>query len=521
MIKRILFAISVLTICATAISARPRLIVTIAIDGLQPDHIATLNNNFERGGLRKLTGGIAMPWAQSNYIANDVVVDYASLMTGSTPRYHGITSNRYYNFVEDDLVSIIYDGRFHGINSALSVSPMRLASTTLADIVKLNNPKSKVYAVALDADNALIFGGHAADGAIWLDDETAQLATTNFYKNGLPTWATKINQSYTISNYLAYEWRPLHEIGTYKFAPQSFEKEVFSAPNDNLQLSEQVYRFKHAPFVNTLMKDLAIRAMRDEKMGIDAATDFLMVQFSVKLPNEQGNALLSAEKEDMYLRLDHDVRLLLDAIDLSVGLDNTLIVVVAGNEEPYSLKNLSQQNIVTEKFNAKRAMALLNSYLMAIYGQGRYVSDYHNGNIYLNKTFIDKQKIDRNELEQHVAQFMTEFQGVQEAYTSSEIKLAAAAGNDELSRIHNSAFRGTSGDVIFTLKTGWAEVNERGEIINASRARNITMPVYFYSENLPNKTLTSGVKIIDIVPTICNLLQLPMPNAATGDIIAW
>lgn len=520
-LKLLILTIGLVWTCGiVAQSARPRLVVTIAIDGLQHDLLAALSDRFDKGGFRRLTEGLVLPATQCRYVSGGAVADFASLLTGSWPFYHGIIGEQRYDFLEDNLVPIVYDGRYHGINSAQNVSPKQLAATTLADAVKLNQPKAKVYAIALGATNAVVFGGHAADAAIWLDDETGRLATTDFYERGLPFWADKVNQSPTLANYLRYEWRPLFELGTYKYPAAAANETAFTQPDERQSLSEQIYRFKHSPFVNTLMKDLAIRAVRDEKMGIDAFTDFLLIEFTVKLPREQGNALLSAEKEDMYLRLDKDLRLLFDAIDLSVGLDNTLIVVAGTAEESYSLRHQARNGIVGGEFNAKRSMALLNAYLMAIYGQGRYVSGYAAGHIYLNKSFIDKQHIDRAELERHVAQFMTEFQGVHNAYTSTEIKLASGGGNDELSRIRNSAFKTTCGDVVFTLLPGWVEVNDRNEIVGLSNVCNANVAVYLLGGGVPQR-MVPAADITDIAPTICTLLQIPWPNAAVGRVLSW
>lgn len=493
----------------------PRLVVMVAIDGLQPNHLAALSHKFDKGGLRLLGDGLSVPAAYCNYANGGSVADFASLATGSVPFYHGVVGTQRYDVVEDNLVPIFHDGRFHGINSNLNLSPRQMATTTLADVIKLTDDGCRSYAVALDADHAIAFGAHTADAAIWLDDETGRLATTDFYGQGLPTWAAKVNQSHVIDNYLLYEWRPLYDIGTYRNAPLSADKQVFSAPDASQTLAQQVYRFKHSPFVNTLMKDLAIRALRDEKLGIDSRLDFLMVEFSVKLPNEQGSAFLSAEKEDIYLRLDKDLRLFLDAVDLSVGLENTLLVFVGSDQENDALRRLSKAQVPNGQFNARRAMALLNSYLMAIYGQGRYVNGYAARNIYLNKTFIDKQNIDRHELERHVAQFMTEFQGVHNAYTSDDMKYAPVCSTDELAKIHNSAFKNTCGDVVFTLLPGWLEVNDRNEPIGVSSRQSVTLPVYIVGNGVPKKTVADALAI-DIVPTVCTLLHLPLPNGCIG-----
>ena len=204
-----------LTWSLSAQTKKPRLVVTIAIDGLQNDHLSTLSNSFEKNGFKLLMNGTVIPQNYCNYSGNGTNTDYASLLTGSIPYYHGIVGDKRYHLVEDNVVSILFDGRFQGINSDLTISPKQLATTTLADMIKLNNPQSKVYAMALTAEHAVILGGHVADGAIWIDDKTGKLATTNFYTKGLPAWADKVNISQTIDNYLQYEWRPLWGLESY------------------------------------------------------------------------------------------------------------------------------------------------------------------------------------------------------------------------------------------------------------------------------------------------------------------
>ena len=520
MIKQILCLVATLLVVTLSAqnTKKPQLVVTIVIDGLQADHLSTLSNNFEKNGFKRLLNGTYIPQVHCNYSSSGSPADYASLVTGSLPYYHGIIGNKYYKLIEDDVVSIIYDGRFQGINSDLNVSPVQLKTTTIADVLKLNQPQGKCYAIALTPEHALILGGHVADGAIWVDDETGKLATTNFYRKGLPSWADKVNQDHTIENYLKYEWRPQWGLESYKFSPLSKDKEIFFKPNDKQTNKELIYQFKHTPFVNTLMKDLCIRALRDEKMGTDVFTDFLAVEFTVKLPKEEGNALLSAEKEDIYLRLDKEIKQLLDAIDISVGLENTLIVVAGNEQEPFSSQQLAKTQVTNGQFNAKRAMALLNSYLMALYGQERYISGYYGKNIYLNGSAIEKKKINRKELEDNVVQFMLEFQGVQNAYSSTEIKNACGDAG-ELTKIRNTAHKNTAGDIVFTLLPGWFELDDHNQVIGVSNFKNNYLPLILYGSQIPSQTLYSRIDITDLAPTMCNLLQIEQPNGCIGNTI--
>ena len=84
---------------AVAQTARPRLVVTIAIDGLQPDHLAALTNRFDKGGFRKLTEGVAkmlLGMLKQMFLANlGGKLAYLLLKSGITDLKHQMDSEEY------------------------------------------------------------------------------------------------------------------------------------------------------------------------------------------------------------------------------------------------------------------------------------------------------------------------------------------------------------------------------------------------------------------------------------------
>jgi hypothetical protein len=48
-------------------------------------------------------------------------------------------------------------------------------------------------------------------------------------------------------------------------------------------------------------------------------------------------------------------------------------------------------------------MALVNTYLMAIYGQDRWIEGYYGKNIFLNKKKDEEKKLNFREIQQQVA----------------------------------------------------------------------------------------------------------------------
>ena len=492
----------------------PRLTVIITIDGLDNYEIEAFSKMLEPNGMRKLISGVYNPNATCLHVVNCTTSDYASMMTGSTPHYHGIISNRFYSLVDNNIVSCIEDARFEGINTKDMVSPRLLQATTLADQIKLNNQHSKVYAIGLTAESAIMLGGHLADGAIWFDDSNASISTTTFYDKGLPRWAEKMNRDGVIKSYTC-DWQPLFSLASYQYAPNGSyingEKPNFlrfTANDDNYDFMK---KFRQSPFINDVIKELATRAIRDEKMGTDNATDLLCVEFSAHSAFE--TYTLCAENEDLITRLDRNIKSLLDVIDISVGLENTLIVLTA----PY---NSSTQNLYNDSrissgtFNSRRAMALLNSYLMAIYGQGRWISGYYDKNISLNKTLIENENIKMDEIQNYVAQFMLEFSGVHTAIPAYQIQTAASLPNDMPSRMRNSHYKNRSGDVVFTLLPGWTEYDEKTQKTFYPTIMQPYTPLAIWTKNI--KKSDSNIMIEDLCATLCRILHIPYPNACIG-----
>jgi hypothetical protein len=520
-IRHILFAIIIICNIAASVYAAPitrsapRLTVVISIDGLDNYEIEAFSKLLDPNGMRRLISGLYNPNATCSYMVTGSTTDYASLMTGSTPHYHGIVASRFYSLVDGDVVSCIEDARFEGINTKEMVSPRLLQATTLADQIKLHNPKSKVYSIGLNAESAIMLGGHLADGAIWFDDANAGICTSTFYDKGLPRWAEKINRDGALRATCANHWQPIFTLPSYQYAPNGSyingEKPTFlrfaEADDNHMFMS----KFRQSPFINDIIKELATRAIRDEQMGTDDATDLLCIEFNAHSPFDAYT--LCAENEDLITRLDRNIKSLLDVIEISVGLENSLIVLTAPHNNP---KQIQQANprIPSGTFNSRRAMALLNSYLMAIYGQGRWVSGYYDKNICLNKSLIEDENIKMTEIQNYVAQFMLEFSGIHTAIPAYQIQTAASLPNDMPSRMRNSHYKNRSGDVILTLLPGWVEFDEK---TNRTLYPSITQPytpIAIWNKEI--KHSKSNIAIEDLCATLCRILQIPYPNACIG-----
>jgi hypothetical protein len=495
---------------------KPKLAVVIVIDGLQSEHLSMLWDGFEGGGFKRaVNSGFFTQHALFDYVSTSYVSDYASIFTGTTPNNHGITADRIYSPLDGDLISIVADDKFNGFGSSVGRSPKNLVVTTIADALKLSNSRSKVFSIGLSPETAIVMGGHCADGVVWFDDE-GQIGSTDFYKK-MPLWADKINSIGVISNYLQAKWHPMAALHTYRFPPFFITSgNCFYAPENAKKNGELMKNFRRIPSANSFIKDMAVGALRNENLGKDDDTDLLCINFSLMPVNQNFAELNSAEKEDMYYNLDRDLRELFSIIEHIVGMANTLVAITGTQSEKYSTKTLINSNLPVGNFDGKRSMALLNSFLMARYGQGRWILSYNAKQITVNQILIKEKNINFAEITTEICNFLKELQGVKFAFATNELYKISGEKSDILVRLKKSLYPSRSGDIVLVLKEGWQDMNiDLSPTWITSCSPNFT-PIMLFGMNVPAKSEHKTVCITDFAPTICTLLQIPLPNGCTG-----
>jgi len=523
---RSIFSVLIFLVLSLSASAqpsaveRPRLVVGIMVDGLQQKHIDLLWNYFDPGGFKKIIGqGANCRNVSYNIVPAGNASDIAAVMTGSTPYYNGVSGNKYFYRSEDNVVSILQDDNQIGIGTNQTLSAHNLLSSTIGDEIMLANPrKSKSYAVALSAEEAIMLGGHTSKSVAWIDDVNMKWVTTGYYADGLSRWADEMNVNGTFQNFMARTWGPLFNINTYLSKPNREDKKwgFYYDPATKKSKNSQVSILKTTPSANGLVTELGMKIFDQEQLGTDIYADILLLQFTVRTPFEKTTALQSAEKEDIYLRLDKDIQTILQKIDVKVGLDKTLVFMFGNQTQVHSPAELGENKIPAGYFNADRSLALLSTYLMAIYGQEKWISGYYGKNIFLNKEKIAAKKLNFSDIQKTVAEFMLEFEGIQTAFPAPVVLNMSGDSNSELARLRNSTNKNSVGDVIITLLPGWIEVDNKNNPVGESNAIVSYTPLYFYGWKVKPQTVSGSYQTTDIAPTISRIMDIPLPNACIG-----
>ena len=166
----------------------PRLVVSIQIDQLTSDALENFAPAYGDEGLKRLLGqGIVFSHASYSFIPVDPASASATIVTGSTPYYHGITASEWFSREAMRQLSILYD-RDH------KQSPAQLMVSTLGDEIKVSSAgESRVFAFAPTAECAILSAGHAADGAAWIQQGRWKLSS---YYAPVNTWLQGFCRNY-------------------------------------------------------------------------------------------------------------------------------------------------------------------------------------------------------------------------------------------------------------------------------------------------------------------------------------
>jgi predicted AlkP superfamily pyrophosphatase or phosphodiesterase len=516
-------------------SEKPKLIVQVVVSQMRFDYLNRYWDKFGDNGFKQLVNeGTYCRNARYNYLLTQAYPGLATIATGANPSVHGIISDKWFNRNTGNQIEATADEKVNTIGGSFfsgKYSAKNLVTSTFGDELKLNNPNSKVISIALDAGSAILLGGHSANGMYWFDTEKGLWVSSSYYTDALPAWLDTFNSKGFAKLYTEREWKALQPIQNYEEADtaavKSVEKkkslaEKLKGMMDGIigkpQPKTDFKALLENPYGNLLTKDLAIAAIVGENLGTDEHPDLLCITFSANRFIGGKFGPHSIEMEDTYLRLDRELAHFLEFINSTIGKENCLFVLTSDQGVASTPDYLEKSKIPGGYFDPKKAMILLGSYLNALYGQGNWITGYHDKQIYLNHKLIEDSNLNLADFQQKVADFMLEFSGVANSTTAHNLQNGNFA-NGIMVKFQNSYNQRRSGDVIINLEPGWVERNGNITSANSPYDYDSHVPLIFYGWKAKRKSVLTPVYINDIAPTLSILLGITWPNGATGSPI--
>ena len=466
--KTYLYYTLILSLFVSTLTAAPRLTVIAVVDGMTTENLAMLRPYWQQGGLRTLSEEAYQTTVAYPHLVFGGNETTATLVTGVTPNRHGYTMDRYFLRRDRMQHAMLEDESAHGIGTKLKLSPNALLSLTVTDHMRLHYPGAKIYAIGIQPETSIVLAGHAANACCWIDAQQQQWVATAAYSEGLPAAAYEQNKSGKIATIATQQWTPRMDMLTYLRATEQEQKKGFSyAVADVLTRSPQA---------NTLVIELALDMQKKEKLGMDATPDLIMLELHTLSPKAEGDAISSAEQEDVYLRLNQDLGYLMEQLDRRIGKTNYQIVVVGRPVLGTAAQTLADIRMPVQRFNADRAAALTGTYLMALYGHERWVDGVYGQSIYLNRTLIEQKRLNLETIQRQVANFLMDFEGVQIALPGYEAMYYPMLSST-LCKRH-------TGDVVFMLQPGWQLMQDDKQTVDQVVEDNPVSPLLLWSGTL-------------------------------------
>ena len=511
--KVITSLIAIFSIAGAAHAQHPvdvqKLVVTITVDQLRGDYLQYFSPSFgERGFKRLLNEGLVYHQMQYDFPNINQASAVATLNTGAYPYSHSITGNKKYDFESKRELSIIYDSEYIGNYTSENFSPLALTASTVGDELKsASDGKSDVFSIAPDAQASLLSAGRYANAAFWLDDYNGRWATTTYYK-GIPWYVDRYNNSEITINKSDALWTPA--LGNYKAFPYTKDTTPFKY-NFSRGDKNRFLKIKQTPLINSEVTALAAKFFEYADFGKRTNPDLISITYYAGNYTEKRSDEYGWEIQDTYYRLDNEIERLLDLIEQKVGLKNTLVVLTSTGYFETKSTQVSGFKPAGEFF-PNRCTALLNMYLMAIHGQANWVLGHYENQIYLNKKYIDDLKLDWATILKKSSEFISQFSGVQEVTTSSEMIFEEhAAGRNAFRR---GMSKKNSGHIFIELQPGWVVVNENDPETKIVQSNAIISPLIFFGNSIPKQHVYRPVKAVDVAPTISHVLRIRPPNAS-------
>ncbi len=492
----------------------PRLVVNILIDQLRTDYMEAFSPLYGEGGFKRLfRDGRLYTHAEYPFASPDRASATACLYSGTGPYNNGIVGDLWMNRNTLHPVYCVDDNEHAGILTTEASSPKHLGVSTLVDELKVaTEGRALAFAIAPNRDAAILSAGHAADGAYWINDLTGQWCTTSYYGD-YPRWALDYEQYKALAKRISsIEWVPSNAlVGNFNYFVSGGEgspfKHKFSGPRK--------YReFKASACVNEEVNRFALHCLQHTSLGMDAVTDFLALTYYAGNYDHLSVSEAPIEQQDTYVRLDAALAQLMEEVEKRVGAGRVLFVLTSTGYADETTPSLSKYRIPTGTFNLERASALLNMYLMAIYGQGRFVETEYDSQLYLNHKLIEERQLNLTEVLERSQDFLIQMSGVKDVYTSQRLTLGAWTPG--INRLRNGYNPKCSGDILIQVASGWTLEHQPSNTLQLVRDSYLGFPLIFLGCGVPAEVVHTPVTVDCVAPTLARLMRIRAPNACSA-----
>ena len=487
-------------LCCASLSAlaqakfgeKPKLVVGVVVDQMRWDYLDRYYDQFGNDGFKRLIDqGFSCDNCLINYLPTVTAIGHTSAYTGSTPALHGICGNNFYIDGKKTYCTADDSEQTVGSNSTKGkMSPRNLLATTIGDQLRMHTDfRSKVVGVSYKDRAAILPAGRSANAAYWLDTKNLCFITSTYYMNELPQYVKDYNK-------------------------------VMAKNKDVQALGDTI---GNSPLCGTVTTDMAIAALKGEKLGQGEATDMLCVSYSQTDVIGHKWGTRGKMTDEAYLTLDRDLARLLKALDEQVGPGNYLLFLTADHGAAHNNQYMKYHKMNGGKWLSKDIREEAEAHVARELGATKpVIGDIMDYRFFLNHQSIAEQGLKAEKVKDCIinylrtspnAMFVADFEEISEASIPPLIRDRAIMGYHPR----------RSGDILLIPESGYYEFGPWSSPTGTTHGEwnpyDAHIPLLFYGWKVPQGATSREVHITDIAPTVCQLLHIQQPNACVGEAI--
>ena len=467
-----------------AIVKRPKLVVGLMVDQMRWDYLYYYYDQFQEGGLRRLVdNGYSFENTMINYVPTVTAIGHSSVYTGSIPALTGIAGNFFWKdgyktyCCTDTTVKSVGSDSEEG-----QMSPRNLIASGIGDVLKIaTDYKGKVFGVALKDRASILPAGHAADAAYWWDTSAGHYVSSTYYMDELPDWVKKTNKEIGV--------KPGYDV---KMTPQGVDK--------TFQMAEAL--------------------LTNEHLGEDNITDLLAVSVSSTDLIGHTYGTRGKENHDAFMELDRQVAHFLKFLDEKVGQGNYLLFLTADHGASHNPNVMKAHKIPAGGLETWEAWKPLQQRISNTLGiAGNVIKDEDACRIYLDHELIERSGKTLDEAKAAVISELEKDDNILYV-VDYDRALTTSVPHPIRERIVNGYNKKRSGDLIYVAKAGWENVSRAADYAGTTHGQwnpyDAHIPFILFGWNVEHGENSEPTYIVDIAPTICEMLHIQMPNSCVG-----
>ncbi len=510
--------------CGEQSTQKPKLILVLSIDQMRFDYLTRFSDLYKGGFRTLLDQGAIFSNANFRHAMTWTGPGHAVILSGRHPSHSGIIANEWYDPSLRRVVDVVEDPvHFPLGGEGLRASPANLIGFTLGDVLKQQNPESRVVAVSLKDNSAILMAGHRGDAAYWYETSGGNFITSTYYMSKAPAWLENWNSLRLPDRYAGKDWtRLLEDKKLYEqyAGPDAIEGEsdlkdiVFPHSIRGTSPQEEFYEdLNRTPFADDMVLSLSLRAMRAHQLGEDNSTDILAIGFSATDTVGHLYGAESQEVMDQLLRLDLILEDLFQEVEANVGLAHTLVVLTSDHGvlplvESLQAKGIEARRVYPEVLEDAVEQALENRFP----GFDGLIAHFAT-DIYLDEEVMQRHQLERQEVETTIINALLSTGLVEAVYTHSQLLSNEPSDDPYIELFRNSFFQPRSPHLtVLAKKYTYLEPYSGGTGHGTAYDYDRHVPIVFMGSEIEAGTYPDPCGPQDIAPTLAQLLGLDFPR---------